>query len=97
MHFPASPNSELSDILPKPFYVSALHHIYFTHEFCCLGTTLPLWQLRHRHHPKAAPLWYSLVTCQFAGLSTVMDFIDIHCHNMKAFMDDILPKYFFAS
>jgi hypothetical protein len=38
MHFPANPNSELSDILPEPFYISALHCIHFTLELCHLGS-----------------------------------------------------------
>jgi hypothetical protein len=38
MHFPASPNSELSHgVLPDSFQISTLHHIHFSHEFCYLG------------------------------------------------------------
>jgi hypothetical protein len=54
MHFPSSPNAELShDVRPDPFQISILHHIHFTHEFCYLGSIITADLCNDRDSPSA--------------------------------------------
>jgi elongation factor P hydroxylase len=52
IYFPANPNYESTNVLAQPFYISALHHIHFTHDEC-------ITDLRDDHAITACPQSYS--------------------------------------